>query len=74
MPNLLQTMGERRYAVVEFENQLVSVVPVNWIYKENGALFCHWTASHQPASSMEMPNPNWPVFSIVKILARRGLL
>ena len=67
---LLFTKSERYYAVAEFDNPLVSVVPVEWIFQENAKLFCNWTSS-QHVILLELPNLNWPVWPTVRILARR---
>lgn len=61
-----------QYAVAQFENNVVSVIPVKWIFKTDGQLFCHWTCSRQRIMLNEMPNKNWPVWPIVRIMARRG--
>ena len=70
----LLKMNWRPYAVVKFVNNQISVVPLKWLFKENtGELFCYWSASRQRIISLEMPNPNWPVWSVLEILGRRGL-
>jgi hypothetical protein len=40
---LLFMKSEGYYAVAKFGNPLMSVLPVEWIFKENAKLFCHWT-------------------------------
>jgi len=65
-------MSVSQYAVARFANRVISVVPMKWIFKRDGNLFCHWTASRQRLTSNEMPNPNWPIWPIVRIMARRG--
>lgn len=65
-------MSTGQYTVALFENNLVSVVPVKWIFKSEGKFFCHWTSSRQRIIANDVPNPNWPVWPIVRIMARRG--
>ncbi len=66
-------MNKGKYAIAEFENSDISVVPVNWIYKQDNNLFCHWTTSRQRIVAMDEPNPNWHFYRIVKIIARRRI-
>ena len=68
---LTKSEGYYQYAVAEFDNPLVSVVPVEWIFQENAKLFCNWTSSSQHVILLELPNLNWPVWPTVRILARR---
>jgi hypothetical protein len=63
-------MSTGQYAVALFENYVL--IPVKWKFKDDGKLFCHWTSSRQRIIANAMLNPKWPVWPIVRIMARRG--
>ncbi|XP_048041437.1 uncharacterized protein LOC125265339 isoform X2 [Megalobrama amblycephala] len=45
-----------------------SVVPISWIFDDNGTLKCRWTSSLSNIKNNSPPNPNWKVYDIVKIV------
>ncbi|KAF4094718.1 hypothetical protein G5714_023796 [Onychostoma macrolepis] len=47
---------------------MTSVVPVSWIFDDNGTLKCRWTSSLSNIKNNSPPNPNWKVYDIVKIV------
>jgi hypothetical protein len=68
----LPGMMARQYAVSQFENNVINAIPVKWMCKAHGKLFCYWTSSCQRLMLSELLSPNWPAWSIVKMLGCRG--
>jgi hypothetical protein len=67
-------MNKGPFAVVQFRNNQTSVVPVKWIFKDDNTneLSCYWCESRRRVIDLESPNPNWPVWPVVKVIGRRG--
>ncbi|XP_050960523.1 uncharacterized protein LOC127161819 [Labeo rohita] len=56
------------YRICLFGDGQTSVVPISWIFDDNGTLKCRWTSSLSNIKNNSPPNPNWKVYDIVKIV------
>ncbi|RXN12763.1 hypothetical protein ROHU_009977 [Labeo rohita] len=56
------------YRICLFGDGQTSVVPISWIFDDNGTLKCRWTSSLSNIKKNSPPNPNWKVYDIVKIV------
>jgi hypothetical protein len=66
-------MSSGPYAVVEFEGDSTCVVPIKWLFRENGQLYSYWCDSKRRIEKLEIANPNWPIWAIIRVVARAGL-
>ncbi|KAK9966335.1 hypothetical protein ABG768_003453 [Culter alburnus] len=57
-----------QYRICLFGDGQTSVVPISWIFDDNGTLKCRWTSSLSNIKNNSPPNPNWKVYDIVKIV------
>lgn len=47
----------------------LSVVPKRWIFEVDGEKHCRWTTSLEKVRGDVIPNPNWAVYAIKRIVA-----
>lgn len=64
--------GPSPYVVVLYENNTCGVIPLKWMFKDSGKLFCYWSGSRKRVVDLVDANPNWPVSAITKVFGRRG--
>lgn len=57
-----------QYRICLFGDGQTSVVPISWIFDDNGTFKCRWTSSLSNIKNNSPPNPNWKVYDIVKIV------
>ena len=57
-----------QFNVCEFQGGHISVVPKTWIYNDKGVLKCRWTSQLSKVKSGAIPNPNWRIHDIVKLM------
>lgn len=57
----------KKYAILEFENHDISIVPSSWISEDKE--FCYWPPKkvEKYRKNCEMPNPNWSTYQVIKI-------
>nr|XP_055038817.1 uncharacterized protein LOC129426486 isoform X2 [Misgurnus anguillicaudatus] len=59
---------EIKYRICVFCDGQTSVVPISWIFEDNGTLKCRWTSLLSNIKNNSPPKPNWKVYDIVKII------
>lgn len=61
-----------QYYVCEFEGGEFGAVPVNWLFRDDQkVLHCRWTSAREHVIQAHGPNPNWPIYRIVKLYGKK---
>ena len=60
------------FYVCEFPSGGLAVLPRTWIFKDNDKIKCRYTTSLEKTKNASLPNPNWRIFEISKIVGKKG--
>ena len=62
-----------QFYVCKLHDRELVVVPDIWLFHSEGTVKCRWTSSLEKAKNAAVQNPNWMVYEVKTLWAKRGM-